>query len=89
MAPLEVNIPKLKAPGLFHTLTVCLGPRPPGGEQSNPLLFSRLENPVDRGAWQPAVHREQRVAHDWRLLSTYTGPLARRILVSGMTFPGL
>ena len=31
--------------------------RPPGGGHSNPLQYSCLENPMDRGAWQAAVHR--------------------------------
>ena len=26
--------------------------RSPGGEHSNPLQYSCLENPMDRGAWQ-------------------------------------
>ena len=30
----------------------------------NPLQYSRLENPMDRGAWRAAVHRLQRVGHD-------------------------
>ena len=29
----------------------------PGGGHGNPLQYSCLENPVDRGAWRPAVHR--------------------------------
>ena len=31
--------------------------RSPGGEHGNPLQYSCLENPTDRGAWQAAVHR--------------------------------
>ena len=36
--------------------------RSPGGEHDNPLLSQQLqypclENPMDRGAWQAAVHR--------------------------------
>ena len=30
--------------------------RSPGGGKSNPLQVSCLENPMDRGAWQPTVH---------------------------------
>ena len=29
----------------------------PGGENGNPLRYSCLENPMDRGAWQTIVHR--------------------------------
>ena len=31
--------------------------RSPGGGNGNPLQYSRLENPMDRGAWQATVHR--------------------------------
>ena len=31
--------------------------RSPGGGCGNPLQYSCLENPVDRGGWQAAVHR--------------------------------
>ena len=30
--------------------------RSPEGGHGNPLQYSCLENPMDRGAWQPAVH---------------------------------
>ena len=28
----------------------------PGGGHSNPLQYSCLENPMDRGAWRATVH---------------------------------
>ena len=31
--------------------------RSPGGGYGNPLQYSCLENPMDRGAWQAKVHR--------------------------------
>ena len=31
--------------------------RPPGGGHGDPLQYSCLENPMDRGAWQFTVHR--------------------------------
>ena len=31
--------------------------RSPGGWHGNPLQYSCLENPMDRGAWQAVVHR--------------------------------
>jgi len=39
-----------------------LGPVPgsgrsPGGGYGNPLQYSCLENPMDRGAWRATVHR--------------------------------
>ena len=30
--------------------------RYPGGRNNNPLQYSDLENPMDRGAWQTSVH---------------------------------
>ena len=30
--------------------------RSPGGENGNPLQYSCLENPMDRGAWWATVH---------------------------------
>ena len=31
--------------------------RSPGGGHSNPVQYSSLESPMDRGAWQVTVHR--------------------------------
>ena len=31
--------------------------RSPGGENGNPLQYSCLENPMDRGAWWATVQR--------------------------------
>ena len=35
-----------------------------GGENDNPLQYSCLEKPMDREAWQVAVHGIARVGHD-------------------------
>ena len=46
--------------------------RSPGEENDNPLQFSYLEIPMDRGAWQSTVHR---VVNSWtrmKLLNTHT-----------------
>ena len=43
----------LNAEGLG--LTPGLG-RFPGGEYGNPLQYSCLENPMDRGAWRAIAH---------------------------------
>ena len=34
-------------------------------EEGNPLQYSCLENPMDRGAWRATVHGVQRVEQDW------------------------
>ena len=38
--------------------------RSPGEENGNPLKYSCLENPKDRGAWRATVHGVTRVRHD-------------------------
>ena len=38
--------------------------RSPGEENDNPLQYSCLENPMDRGTWQGTVHGVTRVGHD-------------------------
>ena len=38
--------------------------RSPGGGHGNPLQYSSLENPVDRGAWRVPSMGFQRVRHD-------------------------
>ena len=38
--------------------------RCPGEGNGNPLQYSCLENPIDRGAWQATVHGVARVGHD-------------------------
>ena len=44
--------------------------RSPEGGHGNPLQYSCLENPMDRGAWQAIRSIEsQRVRHDWRDLA--------------------
>ena len=43
-----------------------------GVGNSNPLQYSCLENHIDRGAWQAAVHGSQRVRHDCSCAHTHT-----------------
>ena len=38
--------------------------RSPQGGHGNPLQYSCLGNPMERGAWQPTVHGGHRVGHD-------------------------
>ena len=38
--------------------------RSPGEGNGNPLQYSCLENPMDRGAWRTTVHGVARVGHD-------------------------
>ena len=41
-----------------------VGKTPPGEGNDNPLQYSCLENPMDRGAWQATVHGVARIRHD-------------------------
>ena len=38
--------------------------RSPGEGNGNPLQYSCLEDPMDRGAWQAIVHGVTKVRHD-------------------------
>ena len=54
-----------------ETRDICSTPgsgRSPGEENGNLLQLSCLENPIDRGAWQPTVHgvaKSQTQLSDW------------------------
>ena len=50
--------------------------RSPGGEHGNPLQYSCLENPTDRGAWQATVHR---VAKSWTHLKQLSTHVCREL----------
>ena len=39
--------------------------RSPGRRNGNPLQYSCLENPKDRGTWWATVHGSQGVGHNW------------------------
>ena len=39
-----------------HGGSIPASGRPPGEGNGNPLQYSRLENPKDRGAWGATVH---------------------------------
>ena len=45
--------------------------RPPGGGHGNPLQYSCLENPMDRGAWRPIVHSVIQSQTQLKRLSTH------------------
>ena len=44
----------------------------PGKGNGNPLQYSCLENPMDRGTWQATVHRVTQNQTQLKLLSTHT-----------------
>ena len=56
-----VKIPPLNAGDIRDAGSVPGSGRSPGGGHGNPLQYSCLENPMDRGAWWTVV---QGVAQD-------------------------
>ena len=60
--------PVIKNPPVSAGDTVDIGSIPgpgrSGGGNGNPLPYSCLENPTDRGAWWATVHGIERVRHD-------------------------
>ena len=42
----------------------------PGGGHGNPLQYSCLDNPMDRGAWSPWGHKESDMT-EWLSTSTH------------------
>ena len=55
--------------------------RSPGGRHGNPLQYSSLEIPVDRGAWRATVHGVAKSRHDWA--HTHTCPNKGEMLTVG------
>ena len=53
---LVVRNPPANAGDIRDTGSVPVSRRSPGRGNSNPLQYSCLENPMDRGAWQAIVH---------------------------------
>ena len=62
---LVVKNPACQCKNIRDTGSVPGSGRSPGGGYGNPLQFSCLENPMDRGAWWVIVHR---VAKSWTWL---------------------
>ena len=52
-----------------------------GGEHANPLQYSCLENPTDRGAWRTAVHM---VEKSWTRLKQLSTQACTRMQESSM-----
>ena len=57
--------------------------RSPGGGHSNPLQYSCLENPMDRGTWQATVHRFAKSGTQLKWLNRHTHTLLHIALLTG------
>ena len=70
MAPVEKNPPAnagdISDVGWIPGSGIC-----PGGGHGNPLNYSCLENPMDKGSWQATVHRVTKSQTLLKQLSTY------------------
>ena len=53
---LEVKNPPANAGGSRDAVLITGLGRSPEGGHGNPLQYSRLENPMNRGAWQATAH---------------------------------
>ena len=62
---LVVKNPPANAGGISDVGSIPGSGRSPGEGNDNPLQYSCLENPLDRGAWWTRVHR---VAMSWTRL---------------------
>ena len=63
---LSANAGDIRDKGSIHGLG-----RSPGGGHGNPLQYSCLENPMDKGAWQVKVYRVTKSWTQWKWLSTH------------------
>ena len=67
---LVVKNPPANAGDLRDAASIPGSGRSPGGGQGSPIQYSCLENPMDRGAWQAAVHRVAQSRTGLKRLST-------------------
>ena len=83
---LVVESPAARAGDLRDVSLISGSRRSPGGGQHNPLQYSCLENPMDRGAWRATVHG---LAKSWTWLEqlstheTLLTPSIARLPVDG------
>ena len=48
--------------------------RSPGEQRGNPLQFTSLENPMDRGAWQALLHFQPQSFLDGKFFESFFNP---------------
>ena len=71
-------------PAMLETWVQFLSGRSPGEGNGNPLQYSCLENPVDRGDWQATAHGVTRARHDLaRSFFLYVFPSLRLLRGAG------
>ena len=60
---LAVKNPPANAAGLRDVDSTPGAGRPPGGGHDNPLQYSCLENPMNRGTWRATVYDVAKTKH--------------------------
>ena len=68
-----------RLPTMRETQSIPGSGRSPAEGNGNPLQYSCLENPMDRGAWWATLHG---VAKSWTCLSDFSSSLHFRFLVT-------
>ena len=71
---LHVNAGDVRDPGLIPGLG-----RSPGEGNGNPLQYSCLENPMDRGAWRATIHRIAKGLTQLKRLSMHAHIRSQRV----------
>ena len=66
---LPANVGDIRDVGLIHG-----SGRSPGGEHGNPLQYTCLENPMERGTWPATVHRVTKSWTQMKQLSMHAYP---------------
>ena len=81
---LVVKNPPANVGDIRDTVLIFRSGRSPGGGHGNPLQYSYLENPMDRGAWWAIVRRVSKSWTQLKRLSTYSQPKLSIFLSSRM-----
>ena len=66
------NLPA-NAGDIRDACSIPVSGRSPGGGHGNPLQYSCLENPMDRGAWQTTAHGVTKIQTLLKPLSLHSG----------------
>ena len=69
---LVVKNPPANAGDIIDVDSILGSGRSPGGGHGNPLQYSNLENPMDRGTWKATVHRVTKSQIQLKRLSVHT-----------------
>ena len=64
-----VKNPAISAEDVRDTSSIPGSGRSSGGGHGNPLQYSCLENPMDRGGWRAAVHGVEKIRTGLKRLS--------------------